>query len=146
MRGTAQDAAHWWEKATKKNKGASKAERAWEMRYDQELKQTIQQAKQIPVLINYSLGKKRFEKEPDVIDMGLIQKIENSEITHLVPNNKLPLGFNTQQPKISHGLTRAHHFYTRRNLLVLAKIYSAKQEFSSKIHHKRFEYQCIKTV
>jgi hypothetical protein len=114
-------------KSAKKDKGASKAERAWEMRYDQELKQTIQQAKQIPVLINYSLGKKRFEKEPDVFDLGLIQKIENSEITHPVPNNKLPLGFNTQQPKISHGLSHVHHFYTRRNLLTLGSIYSRLQ-------------------
>jgi len=109
-------------KSPRKNSGALRAERAWETRYDRELKQTIRQAKQVPVLINYTAGKKRFEKQPEAADLALIQKIEESEISYAVPTNMLPLGFNTQQPKISHGLTHVHHFYTKRNLSIIAYI------------------------
>ena len=124
-------------KSAKKDSGAVKAERAWETRFDRELKQTIRQAKQLPVLVNYSVGKKRFVKKPEVEDLDLIQKIVESEITYPVPTNELPVGFNTQQPKISHGLTHVHHFYTRRNLLALAILWSNIQK-SSFVHPLSF--------
>jgi hypothetical protein len=41
-------------------------------------------AKQVPVLINYSVGSKRFEKKPEVLDLELLQKIEEMEIPLLV--------------------------------------------------------------
>ncbi len=55
-------------------------DRAWVTRYDKAIDQTIRQAKQVPVLINYSVGKKRFEKAPDAFDLALIQKIEELDI------------------------------------------------------------------
>jgi len=38
-------------------------DRAWVTKYDRAIGQTIRQAKQVPVLINYSVGKKRYEKD-----------------------------------------------------------------------------------
>jgi hypothetical protein len=35
----------------------------------------------------------------------------------------MPEGYNTEQPKVSHGLTHVHHFYTKRNLWVLGALY-----------------------
>jgi len=98
-------------------------ERAWVTRYDSAIKQSIRQAKQVPVLINYSLGKKRFEKTPDVLDLALIEKIEQLEIPYWFPTDRMPEGYNTEQPKVSHGLTHVHHFYTKRNLWVLGGLY-----------------------
>jgi predicted RNA-binding Zn-ribbon protein involved in translation (DUF1610 family) len=100
--------------------GTLQAERAWETRFDLALKQTIRQAKQVPILILYVVGKKRFEKSPDSEDLQLINRINENEILYSIPTNELPLGFNTQQPKVSHGLTCVQHFYTSRNLWVLA--------------------------
>ncbi len=105
-------------KAPRKGSGALRAERAWETHFDRELKQTVRQAKQVPVLINYSVGKKRYEKVPDVEDLAIIQKIAQLDIPYPFPNDKMPKGFNTEQPKVSHGLTHVHHFYSKRNLLV----------------------------
>jgi len=107
-------------KSPGKNSGAQKAERIWETLYDRELKQTIRQARQKPVWINYRVGNVRKEKHPDAADLELISKITEKDIPYPVPLGTLPMGFNTQQPKISHGLTHIHHFYTRRNLWVLA--------------------------
>ena len=95
-------------------------ERAWVSRYDTALKEMVRQAKQVPVFINYTVEKKRYEKKPDEADLALIEKIENSEIPHWFPINELPDGYNTKQPKGSHGITHIHHFYTKRNLWVLA--------------------------
>ena len=74
--------------------------------------------KQIPVLINYSIGKKRYDKEPDDVDIALIDQINNMAIPYFFPTNELPVGYNTEQPKRSHGVHHVHQFYTKRNLSV----------------------------
>lgn len=98
-------------------------ERAQETHFDTRINEIITMAKQVPVLINYSMGKKRFEKVPDEFDLALIEKINNMEIPYWYPTDELPNGYNTEQPKRSHGITRVHQFYTRRSLLVIASIY-----------------------
>jgi predicted RNA-binding Zn-ribbon protein involved in translation (DUF1610 family) len=103
-------------------------ERTWVTRFDKAIHQTIRQAKQVPVLINYRVGKKRFEKRPDKFGLSLIEKIENSDIPYWFPTERIPEGFNTEQPKGSHGLTHVHHFYTKRNLWVLGKIRQKAEE------------------
>ena len=99
-------------------------ERVWVTYYDSALKDSIKKAKQLPVLINYSIAgsKNRFEKIPDEFDLALIEKIENSEIPYWFPTNPLLDGYNTRQPIRSHGITHIHHFYTKRNLWVLGSI------------------------
>jgi len=101
-----------------------KAERVWITFYDDILCRTVTQTKQVPVLINYKYGKKRFEKKPDKFDIALIEKIQKIPIPYQIPINPLPDGFNTQQPKVSNGFTHVHHFYTKRNLYTLGKFLS----------------------
>ena len=95
-------------------------ERAWVTFYDQAIGQQVTQAKQVPVLINYAVGKKRFEKKPDQFDLDLIRRIEESAIPYWFPTDRMPEGYNTEQPKRSHGLTHVHHFYTKRNLWIMS--------------------------
>lgn len=92
--------------------------RAQETHFDTRLNEFVTMAKQVPVLINYSVGNKRFEKTPDEYDLALIDKINNMEIQYWYPTDELPNGYNTEQPKRSHGITHVHQFYTRRNLAV----------------------------
>lgn len=105
-------------------------ERAWVTKYDSAIKQTIRQAKQVPVLINYSAHNestdksKRYEKTPDADDLALIKKIEAMEIPYWFPTDELPDGFNTRQPKGSHGLTHVHHFYTKRVEYIISMLWS----------------------
>ena len=98
--------------------------RAWETKYDDLLGKTITIAKQVPVFINYSVGKKRFQKTIDEIDMNLLEQIDATAIEYPVPVAELPCGYNTEQPKRSHGVSYVHQFYTRRNLLTIAKFLS----------------------
>jgi len=105
-------------------------DRAWVTRFDKAIGKTIRQARQVPVLINYSVGKQRYEKTPDAFDLALIETIEALDIPHWFPTNRMPEGYNTEQPKVSHGLTNVHHFYTKRNLWVLGGFWTLTRESS----------------
>ncbi|MGG0250718.1 DNA methyltransferase [Peribacillus frigoritolerans] len=99
-------------------------ERAWETVYDNSIKSVTNKAKQILVSNNIQNGKNRFDSNTDELDLNLIKKIENSELLSGYPTDELPEGYNTQQPKNSHGVTNVHHFYTKRSLIVLSTFYN----------------------
>ncbi len=98
-----------------------KLERAWSTRFDKAIGETIKQTKQVPVLINYSIGKTRFQKTPDEFDLALLEKIENSDIPYWFPTDALPKGDKTREP-LRLGITHVHHFYSKRNLWILAAV------------------------
>jgi 16S rRNA G966 N2-methylase RsmD/predicted RNA-binding Zn-ribbon protein involved in translation (DUF1610 family) len=90
----------------------------------------IERAIKVPVLINYSVGKKRFTKAPDEDD---IAKIESIKTSLWVPKDELPLGYNTEQPKRSHGMCWVNSFYTQRTLVMLSEAYSRFKSDSKKM-------------
>jgi len=108
-------------KSPRKESGALKVERVIDTLYDQALDQTIKQARQIPVMINYSIYKKRFEKKPDDDDLALIKQIDESKIPYPFPIDKIPKGDKTSDT-FNIGVTHTHQFYTKRNLWVLSSI------------------------
>jgi len=111
--------------------------------YDDVLNQTIQQAKQIPVLINYNLGKKRVEKKPDEKDLALIEKINNSSIPYWYPTDRMPEGDEARRNDRT-GITHVHHFYTKRNLWVLAAVWNRLNQNNSKVKdYLRFTFEQI---
>jgi len=87
--------------------------------FDPALGETILQAKIVPVRINYTFGKKRFDKLPDSADLALCQKIEQSAVTSHFPAHRLFPGQETRRNDPV-GITHVHHFYTRRNLAVFS--------------------------
>lgn len=93
-------------------------ERAWMTTYDTAIGETVRQAKQVPVQINYSVGKKRYEKRPDTNDFALIERIEEVEIPYWFPTNRMPEGDESRRNDRS-GITHVHHFYTKRSLYIL---------------------------
>jgi DNA modification methylase/predicted RNA-binding Zn-ribbon protein involved in translation (DUF1610 family) len=101
-------------------------DRAWVNKFDTAIQQSIKQAKQVPVLINYTVNGKRFEKIPDALDLALIDKIETSEIPYWFPTNGILRGDKTSDP-ISVGITNVNQFYTKRNLWVLSCFWSKIQ-------------------
>ena len=92
--------------------------------FDKGLKTVISQSQQVVVMINYSVGNKRFEKKPDFDDLNHLKKINDLDIPYWYPTDKLPKGYNTEQPFRSHGFSHVHHFYVQQNLYVFAKIAS----------------------
>jgi hypothetical protein len=105
--------------------------RAQETHFDTRLNELVTMAKQVPVLINYSVGNKRFEKTPDEYDLALIEKINNMEIPYWYPTDRMCEGSESRRND-RYGITHVHQFYTRRNLAVMAALVNN----SSKSHYR----------
>jgi hypothetical protein len=106
-------------------------DRAWTHYYDIALHETIRQAKQVPVLINYSVGSKRYEKKPDTFDLALIEEINNREIPYWFPTNRMMEGRESRRNDPI-GITHIHHFYTKRSLWTLAALLGKTSEANQK--------------
>ena len=98
------------------------------IKYNSKTGETYSVAKQVPLLINYSFNGNKYEKEPDDFDLKLIEKIDSIEIPYWYPDDKLPEGYNTEQPIRSHGYDKVNLFYTNRILYFLAKLYDSIQK------------------
>lgn len=97
-------------------------ERAWQTQYDSVIKETVREAKRVPVLINYSINGKRLEKEPGSTDFGLIEQIDAAEILAPFPVSVIPEGDKTVEP-LRIGISHVHRFLTKRNLHVFSELY-----------------------
>ena len=84
-------------------------------------------SKQVPVLINYSIGTKKYEKEPSKFDFEVNEKVE--QILNMFGRVWFPTAMmlpGLRQAKDAYhtrGLTRVHHFYWRRTLLAYAMLW-----------------------
>ena len=95
---------------------------ATETYYDSFLNQTIVRIKQVPVIIVAKDGKEKIRREPNNYDMELLDTIEKTEFDGFIPVDELPEGQETKR-NVDRGITHAHHFYTKRNLIALSKLY-----------------------
>lgn len=95
--------------------------RATETNFDSSLGNPITCAKKAPVLINYTFGKSRFEKKPDRHDFELLNQVERMNLHDWHPTDEIPKGDKTTEP-VRLGITHAHLFYTKRNLIALSRL------------------------
>lgn len=109
-------------------------------------KQDCKRTDSKPVKVNYTCSRcKRREDDVSEFDLERIKEIERrwrriydeklppdsdgfwplkeDEKPLWFPSCKMPDGYNTRQPRISHGITHVHQFYTTRNLWALARLW-----------------------
>jgi len=94
-------------------------ERAKETVFDRCLDTFVTISKQVPVFVNYSVGKDEYERPLVSEDYKLLAQI--SELKRKIDMRvvELPIGYNTEQPRRSHGINYIHQFFSARNLIVL---------------------------
>jgi len=96
--------------------------------FDKAIGREMVQTKQKPVMINYTYKKKRYKKRPDAEDLALIEKVENSEIPYWFPANPMmnvgDRWGDTWRKGVHFGITNVHHFYTKRNLWLIANLFN----------------------
>jgi len=109
--------------------------RATETIFDDALAKTIGRVKFKPISISYTFSGKRFDKRPDSNDLELINKIEGLNIPYWYPSTEIPKGDKTGEA-LRIGITHAHHFYTKRNLWVLACAWNKIQNFQPDVAQK----------
>ncbi|NLJ00922.1 MAG: site-specific DNA-methyltransferase, partial [Bacteroidales bacterium] len=97
----------------------SELERVWITKFDPIAGQPVRMLKEIPVLINYSAGKKRMEKRPDEFDLLVADKVATFvELQGRTPIHKLQIGEKTGEP-LRVGVDAVYKFYSARNLIGL---------------------------
>jgi 16S rRNA G966 N2-methylase RsmD/predicted RNA-binding Zn-ribbon protein involved in translation (DUF1610 family) len=122
----------------------SKCERAKEIYYNRAQEKTASFAKQVPVLINYTVGGKKYNKEPDNHDLELLEKVKeftSSTTDYWYPTDEVPRGVKTADP-INLGITNVNLFYTDRNLYVLSVLW----EEARKTDYRNQIWFCITSV
>lgn len=101
--------------------------RAVDTYYDSILDEEHTINKQIPVLINYSVGNRRYEKKPDADDYQLLKKID-SLLTNVISYPMMNKGGKNwaeiYRAGYHNGYTHSHHFYTKRNYLIISEIWN----------------------
>jgi adenine-specific DNA methylase len=112
---------------------------------DTAIQEKVIQVKEVPVLINYSVGKKRFEKIPQKEDQDIIEIIEKSVIPYWFPTDRIQRGDKTGEP-LRIGITHMHQLYTKRNLWVLAKTLDSIRSSNNKLLYSWLTSSMIRTA
>lgn len=92
--------------------------------YDNVAREITNHPRRVPVLINYQVGKQKFEKNPDSFDLNTLKKIEDLPIPPEVPYLKLP---DMQMARVGRmkttGVNYIHHFFLPRQAHSLAVLW-----------------------
>jgi hypothetical protein len=73
-----------------------------------------------PVIVNYSIGTKRYQKEPDKSDLALCERIASFPVPSALPTHKLPDMQMTRVGRIQTiALSHVHHFFFPRTAQIL---------------------------
>ncbi len=102
---------------------------------------SVSQNKQTMLLIEYVANGKSHKKKPTEFDLELISTIDRQKVSCYCPTQ--PMMFkdgdwgDMRRSGYHYGVTHAHHFWTRRNLLVLSELFdrAASHQFA---HEMRF--------
>lgn len=76
-----------------------------------------------------STGKKPWSRPATAADLTLFKKIEAEPIPSCVPQALIPWG-DLYRKGYHQGITHVHHFYTRRNLIVFARMWERVESYS----------------
>ena len=108
-------------------------DRATERVWDSALGQEIERARQVPVRINYSVGRHRYEKKPDEDDLALIRKIDENEIPYWYPTTRIDRDIDIwyERDYRQLGVYSVDAFFTKRNLWTIAAQWSKIQHHLS---------------
>ena len=98
-------------------------ERAWQTVFDKVLKKSIRQIKRVPVIINYSIKRKPFNKRLDLEDIKALESIEDMDIPYNLPLSRMPEGDESRRND-RYGMTHVHHFFSSRNLVVASQLWA----------------------
>lgn len=94
-------------------------ERSWTTSFDPLIKESITQAKQVPVKINYTVSGRKFEKIADQDDYALLAKIGQNGADFINDSTIIPEGDKTGEA-LRIGFSHIHHLYTTRNYNALS--------------------------
>lgn len=88
--------------------------------------------KQVPVVVNYSSGRRKISKKPDKYDFAIIDKVENYRIDKWYPTDLMMLKGSqwgdSWRAGYHSGISRVHQFFYKRTLIYLSTLYDLIQK------------------
>ena len=103
----------------------SHLELLYESRFDAALGITVRVPRRVPVLINYSVDKARYQKRPDGTDLEVLERIERLVLPNCIPTTVIPdmqmMRVGRMQPV---AITHIHQFFIPRTVHILAAFWS----------------------
>jgi predicted RNA methylase len=100
----------------------SEVERVYETFYDHFTGQQAIRRKKVLKRIYGQTGRRKWSRPATVTDEAFVQAVASIPLPTCVPVVKIPWG-DLYRSGYHKGITHAHHFYTSRNLLVMASIW-----------------------
>lgn len=99
-------------------------ERVLETRVDPVSGKPWQRVKFTPSLLVYSVGKSRYEKQPDEKDLAIIARIEAMPMPASLPKDRFPIEEMYHGSRIApKGFTHIHHFFLPRAAHAMGKLW-----------------------
>lgn len=78
----------------------------------------------VPVIINYSIGKAKYEKEPETADLKILEAIEGMQLPASIPTNAFPIQQMSHGSRLApKGVTHVHHLYLPRAAQALGRLW-----------------------
>jgi len=103
-------------------------ERVLETRVDPATGQTWQRVKFQPSIIVYTVGKTRYEKEPDAADLATLAKIDTLPMPTSMPTSRFPIEDMYHGSRIApKGFTNIHHFFLPRAAQAMSALWVGAQ-------------------
>ncbi len=100
--------------------------------FDTVRQRTDLRPKRVPVLINYTVGRRKYEKEPDIRDLELLKRIADLDMPTEVPTVELP---DCQMTRVGRMRTtrtnRVHHMFLPRAAHALAALWRCANHANS---------------
>ncbi|MGQ3354010.1 MAG: DNA methyltransferase [Phreatobacter sp.] len=105
-------------------------ERVLETKNDPATGEPWERVKFRPALLAYSVGKTRFEKQPDARDLELLSKIEALPLQPSIPTIRFPIEEMYHGSRIApKGLTNVHHFFLPRAAHAIGLLWEKAKEY-----------------
>lgn len=99
-------------------------DRRLETVYDRQTGTTLEVPKRRPCLICYRIGKAKYEKKPDAVDLAVLAKIAEMALPGEIPDIAFPFDEMWEAPRLKgHGITHTHHMFLRRAAQALGTLW-----------------------
>jgi hypothetical protein len=107
-------------------------ERLFDTYIDSATGKPARRLRRVPVLINYYVGKVRYEKKPSKSDIEHLRRISELPLPSSVPTNEIPYMHMThERARMDRaGVTHVHHFYFPRTAQALGVLWEKIQVIS----------------
>jgi 16S rRNA G966 N2-methylase RsmD len=104
-------------------------ERLTESTYDDVLDNSRNLRVRSPIRVHGVTGKKTWSRPANLSDLALLKKIAQEPVPDSVPRIAIPWG-DLYRSGYHEGITHLHHFYTRRNLIVFARLWERTERYN----------------